>query len=131
MAVNPVAGYLAKIYMDSTEITSAANVRLSDKQNMVEITALGDSARKRYPTIQEWTLSFDLTAFDPTDSSHAALIAAKTDRTSATWKITLDSSGTHYYSGSGFIESIDITIGADDVIKASVSVQSNGAMTFT
>lgn len=129
--VSPVAGYTAKVYIGATEIGGVTNVRLSDKNKMVEITALSDTARKSYPTIQDWTLSFDLVALDLTDAGQTALITAKNNKSTSTFKVTLNGSGTHYYSGSGYVESIDISIGADDVIKASVSIQPAGAMTYT
>lgn len=128
--VTPTASYLGALKIGSTEIKGVANVRLSDKMNSVDITALDDQSRVKYPTIQDWTLTFDLVALDLTDSGQQALITAKANRTKSTFKLELDSSGTHYYSGDGYVESIDISAGADDVIKASVSVIPAGALTY-
>lgn len=130
MVLNPIKGYGAslKVGTDSTEVAGVSNVKLTNKRNMEDITALGDSAVKRYPTIQEWSLTFDLVAFDPTDTGQGVIKTAFESGSSLSIKVYLDS--THYYYGDGFVESMDISIDPKGVIKASVSVQSNGALTY-
>jgi len=128
--VTPTAAYKGALYISSTEIKGVTNVRLTDKDNTVDITALDDTARIKFPTIQDWSLSFDLVAVDRTDSGQLALFNAKANQTKSTFKLTLDASGTHYYSGDGYVESIDISASADDVIKASVSVVPAGSLTY-
>ncbi|MBT0160585.1 hypothetical protein G4O51_11455 [Candidatus Bathyarchaeota archaeon A05DMB-2] len=125
----PTAGYLGKIMIGSDTIGNTANVRLTNKKNMVDVTSLQDSAVKNFPTIQEWSLSFDLTAFDLSDSGQSALMSALTNNTKSTFKVYVDS--THYYSGDGYVESVDINVDAKDVVKASVTISPAGAMTYT
>lgn len=125
----PTAGYLGKIMIGSDTIGNTANVRLTNKKNMVDVTSLQDSAVKNFPTIQEWSLSFDLTAFDLSDSGQSALMSALTNNTKSTFNVYVDS--THYYSGDGYVESVDINVDAKDVVKASVTISPAGAMTYT
>lgn len=125
----PTAGYLGKIMIGSDTIGNTANVRLTNKKNMVDVTSLQDSAVKNFPTIQEWSLSFDLTAFDLSDSGQSALMSALTNNTKSTFNVYVDS--THYYSGDGYVEGVDINVDAKDVVKASVTISPAGAMIYT
>lgn len=127
----PIPGTVTSLKLGPTTINGATNVRISDKMNLVEITALGDAARRRYPTIQEWSITFDIPAVDFSDTSHVALFNAYYDKTVGTWRVNLNQAGTVYYSGDGYIESIDTTVNADDVVKASVTIQSSGALSLT
>lgn len=129
--VTPTAAYKGALYIGSNEIKGVTNVKLTDKDNTVDITALDDASRVKFPTIQDWSLSFDLVAVDRTDTGQSALFAAKSGQTKSLFKLTLDASGTHYYSGYGYVESIDISASADDVIKASVSIVPAGELTYT
>lgn len=129
--VTPTPGVNVRVKIGSTLIRGAANVKLSDKFNMVDITDYGSAARVRFPTLEEWTLTFDLVSLDFTDDGQAALWSAYRSSTLSTFKIELDPSGTHYFSGNGYIESIDITPNVDDVVRASVTIQSAGALSYT
>jgi hypothetical protein len=108
-------------------ILGATNVKLLSGPTRVDITSLGDDAVKRYPTIKDWSLTFDV-VYDHNDTGQADIITKTYTPASATWTIGL--SGGHTLAGIGYIESLNYSFDPKEVIRVSVTVKGSGVMAY-
>ena len=128
--ITPILATSGSIYIDGTQIGGVSNVKFGDKNIMKDITVLGDLAKKNYPTIQDWSLTFDMKTLR-TDAGQIKLRASKSAKTNLVYLVYINSS-MYYTSTGGFVESIDYTLGsAEDISESSVSIASFGVATLT
>ena len=86
---------------------------------------------------KSFSLSADgLMDFNPTDATVTEVDELTTqmyNRTAVTFDFTLatTASGDYYYSGSGFITSVEVSGGTEDAPTYSVSIEGSGALTTT
>lgn len=129
MTLAPKAATLGSVKINNIIIGGTSSVKFGDKTNMKEVTSLGDTAKMQFPTIQEWSLSFDI-IYDAADSGQTALFASKTNKTNLPYKVYV--TDVKYYScAGGYVESIEFSMDASDVSKASVTIASHDTATFT
>lgn len=114
---------------NSTIIGGVSSAKFGDKTQMKEVTSLGDSAKMQFPTIQEWSLTFDIT-YDATDAGQTALFASKANKTNLPYRVYV-TDVKYYACAGGYVESIDFTLDGADVTKASVTIASHDTATFT
>lgn len=128
--ITPILATSGSVYIDGTQIGGVSNVKFGDKNIMKDITVLGDLAKKNYPTIQDWSLTFDMKTLR-TDAGQIKLRASKSAKTNLVYIVYINSS-MYYTSTGGFVESIDYNLGsAEDISECSVSIASFGVATLT
>jgi hypothetical protein len=123
----PVSGNVT-VTWDSSTIGGATNFRLTNGPSLVDITSLGDLAVARYPTIKDWSVTFDL-VYDVTDAGQAKLVADL--YTPASHELIVNIPGSHHLTGSGWVESFDYTFDPKEVIRASVSIKGTGVLVYS
>ena len=128
--ITPILATSGSVHIDGTQIGGVSNVKFGDKNIMKDITVLGDLAKKNYPTIQEWSLSFDMKTLR-TDPGQIKLRASKSAKTNLVYIIYINGS-MYYTSEGGFVEGIDYNLaGAEDISDSSVTISSYGTATLT
>lgn len=129
--ITPIVATGVTVQIGGVAIDGIANVKFVDKNTMKDITKLGDTAKKNFPTIQEWQLSFDFVAILKSDAGQVALRAAKSAKTKPAFIVTFES-GFYYTCEGGYVESLDFNAaGADDIIKGSCSISQYGTAILT
>ena len=114
------------------------NVSISISADTIDIT---DKDSAGFRTLIGGTKSFSLSAdglmdFNPTDATVTEVDELTTQmlaRTAVTFDFTLatTASGDYFYTGSGFITSVEISGGTEDAPSYSVSIEGSGALTTT
>jgi hypothetical protein len=126
----PILATTGKVMIDGTEIIGISNVKFGDKNVMKDVTVLGDLAKKNSPTIQDWSLTFDMIA-QKSDAGQVKVRASKSAKTSKVYVVYI-SADMYYTCEGGYVETLDNTLGgAEELTKTSVTISSNGVATFT
>ena len=120
------------------KLMHSQNVSLSMNVDTIDISTK-DSAgfRDLLGGQKSFSLSADgLMDFNPTtaaDTEVDELTTQMLDRTAVTFTFTLatTATGDYYYSGSGFITSLEISAGTEDAPTYSCSIEGTGALTVT
>lgn len=97
---------------------------------VIDVTDLSSQAKEKRMGLQdEGQCTFTLN-FIPTEATHAELLAAKADRQSRKFEVTLtDASPATKYQFDGFVLSVPLTASVDGVIESSVTVEITGLVT--
>lgn len=112
---------------NSSTVGGASNLRLTNGPTLVDVTSIGNTYFARYPTIKDWSVTFDL-VYDITDAGQAAL---STDLyTPASRNLVINLPGAHTLTGAGYIESFDYSFDPKEVIRVSVSIKGTGLMSY-
>jgi len=128
--LTPILATTGSVYVDGTIIGGTKNVKFGDKNVMKDITSLGDLAKKNYPTIQDWSLSFDLFV-QKSDAGQIKLRASKSAKTKLVYLVYL-ATDIYYTCAGGYVESFDFSLGsAEDLTECSVSISSADVATLT
>ena len=113
---------------NSQTIGGASNVRLTNGPTLVDITSIGLAYLARYPTIKDWSVSFDL-VYDISDSGQAALNTSFQAATSSAFILNIPSS--NHLTGTGYIETFDYSFDPKEVIRVSVSIKGSGLLVYS
>jgi len=128
--ITPVLATAGSVYIDGTKIEGMFNVKFGDKNIMKDITSLGDLAKKNYPTIQDWSLSFDL-KLSKEDAGQIKLRASKSAKTKLVYLVYI-AADMYYTCTGGYVESIDSDLsGAEEIVKQSVTISAYDTATLT
>jgi hypothetical protein len=128
--ITPILATTGSVYVDGTLIGGVSNVKFGDKNVMKDITVLGDTAKKNYPTIQDWNLSFDIKTLK-TDAGQVKLRASKSAKTRLVYLVYLAADMLYTCEG-GYVEGIDYNLGsAEDLSEGSVTISAYGTATFS
>lgn len=128
--ITPILATTGSVYIDGTIIDGVSNVKFGDKNVMKDITSLGDLAKKNFPTIQDWNLSFDIKILK-TDGGQVKLRASKSAKTRLVYLVYLAADMLYTCAG-GYVESLEYNLsGADDISKGSVTIASYDTATFS
>jgi hypothetical protein len=99
--------------------------------NMVDTTTIGDGTKTAAPGTHEGAeFGFTLN-FDPSETSHATLLANKAAKTRMSFGITTPDTGAAVFWANGYITTLTLSGGVDSVLTASVSFKADGAYTFS
>lgn len=117
----PMLATAGMVKIDGTTITGIKNVKFGDKNVMKDITTLGDLAKKNYPTIQDWNLSFDM-EMQKTDAGQVKLRTSKSAKTKLVYLVYL-AADVYYTCAGGYVETLDYSLGsAEDLTECSVTI---------
>lgn len=120
----------AKHYSNITQLIGGTSTKISDKNNLVDVTTCGDTARARFPTIQEWSATLD-TIVNIQDGGFPQISNLQELKGVPLIAIIyLNQSSDMRFEGYCYIESADINLNPDDVIKQPVSLQGFGPLYF-
>lgn len=127
MTTVPVAvGGVVSFTYDGTSVLGCTNARLSFGPTLVDVTELGNTFMKRFPTITDWTFTTDL-VYDESDTGQGKIYTAAYALTSAQIVITI-TGGT--LTGTAYIESVDYTWDPKEVQRCTVTFKGTSALSF-
>lgn len=118
------------IYIDGTAVGSAQNHSITMNNALRNITTK-DSAgfEESLDGLVSWSCSGD-GLLDLSDSNNVTdLTALLLAGTAVTIRYTTNTSGEEYWTGSGLMESIDMTSPTEDNVSYSFSIKGTGALT--
>lgn len=126
--VTPLAvGGTSSWTYDATTVNGTSNVRITNGPSLVDVTELGDNFVNRFPTIRDWSMSFDM-VYDATDSGQGKLI---TDLyTPARKQVVFTIGGGHTLTGYVYIESVNYTFDPKEVVRASVTMKGDSLLVY-
>ena len=113
---------------DSTTVNGTSNVRITNGPSLVDVTELGDNYVNRFPTIRDWSMSFDM-VYDATDAGQAKLIVDL--YTPARKQVVFTIGDTHTLTGYVYIESVNYTFDPKEVIRASVTMKGDSLLSYS
>lgn len=94
--------------------------------SVIDVTDLASSAKEKRMGLQdEGQCTFSINLI-PTNTQHAELVTAKSDRASRRFKVVLTDSGATTYYFRGFVLSVPIAGAVDGVIESAVVVEITG-----
>ena len=129
VAATPV--YNTKWQVNGSTVGLCTSLKVPDKYTLIDITSQGDAFTRRFPTIEDWSISADVVMDIVNDVAQAAIHTAWKAKTTIVCVINMDATGTHYYTGTGYVESFDKTFDPSGVTKASIVIQCNSALVYT
>ena len=113
---------------DGTTVNGTSNVRITNGPSLVDVTELGDNFVNRFPTIRDWSMSFDM-VYDATDAGQAKLIVDL--YTPARKQVVFAIGDTHSLTGYVYIESVNYTFDPKEVIRASVTMKGDSLLSYS
>ena len=113
---------------NSQTVGGATNLRLTNGPSLVDITSIGNTYVARYPTIKDWSVTFDL-VYDATDVGQAQLIADL--YTPALHVLVVNIPTGAHLTGQAYVESFDYTFDPKEVIRVSVSIKGSGLLVLS
>jgi hypothetical protein len=125
--VTPSAVSAITMSWNSHTIGGSSNVKLANGPSLVDVTTIGLAYLARFPTIKDWSVSFDL-VYDITDAGQADLVADNFTPAARTFIVNLP--GSHTLTGTGYVESVNYTFDPKEVIRCSVSIKGNSLLVY-
>lgn len=133
MPESPFTGLTAKVTIGEasggTTIGYISGCTLSLSKDIIEILAFGMTYKEKVPAVKDWTLSMDGTAAFATGGSQKQLLDAFENGTKLTFNMYLND--TTYFSGSGYVSSLEMEAAPDDKISLSGEVAGSGGVVLT
>ena len=132
-AEKPFTGLTAKVKIGSS--TSAkvlayiSGCDLTLEKEVIEILQFGATFKEKVPAIKDWSLSMDGTVALATGGTQKELYDAFESGNALTIGIYLDD--THYFEGTGYVTSFNISAAPDDKISLTSEIAGSGATTLT
>lgn len=129
MADTPFTGLTASVKVNDSVVGYLSGVDLSLEKEIIEIISFGTTFKEKVPAISDWSASVDGTAAFTNTGTQKVLMDEFTSGDPVTIGIYLDA--TTYFSGSAYIQSLEISAAPDDKINLSCSLAGTGAVTLT
>ena len=96
---------------------------------VIDVTDLASTAKeKKMGLPDEGQITFDIN-FIPTDTQHALLRTARSNRTLTSFRITFTDSPATTWTFNAYVTSFPMTNGVDDVTKGNVTLEVTGTIT--
>lgn len=99
--------------------------------NVVDTTTIGDGTKTNTPGTHEGSEFAFTINFDPSEASHATILANKAAKTRMSFGITTPDTGSAMFWANGYCTSFSISGGIDSVLSASVTFSADSVYTFT
>lgn len=115
------------IKVSSNTVAEVRDWSLSQSAETIDDTVMGDTARTRKPSLTSATGSLNC-FWDETDTSGQVALSAGAEVTLNLYPEG-DTAGDTYLSLSAIVTSLDVSGSADGMVEASISFESNGAVT--
>jgi hypothetical protein len=117
-----------------TSFTTIANVidisGPGGSASVIDITNLASVAReKRMGLPDEGQVTFNV-QLDPDNATHQAVRDARKNRTECQFRVTLTDSTPTTLTFNGFVLNFSVSLAVDDVVKASITIEVNGAVAW-
>jgi hypothetical protein len=117
-----------------TSFTTIANVidisGPGGSASVIDITNLASVAReKRMGLPDEGQVTFNV-QLDPDNATHQAVRDARKNRTECQFRVTLTDSTPTTLIFNGFVLNFSVSLAVDDVVKASITIEVNGAVAW-
>jgi hypothetical protein len=117
-----------------TSFTTIANVidvsGPGGSASVIDITNLASVAReKRMGLPDEGQVTFNV-QLDPDNATHQAVRDARKNRTECQFRLTLTDSTPTTLTFNGFVLNFSVSLAVDDVVKASITIEVNGAVAW-
>jgi len=110
---------------DTMEEVNSWNLDLGT--DMLEDTALGDEWKTVVAGLSEWSATVEV-SWLMTDTAQVAVQNAYLNKTSVAPKLYTNAS--NYYTGTAYIESMNVGDPVGDLVTATMGLKGNGAMTY-
>ena len=124
-----IHGKNAKIQKADTKITNTTNWTLSIPGNLEDITVHSDEWMHRVTGIKDWSGSIDFVIDLTTAQTTVQNLLLRTTPAQATFSFYLNDSS--FYSGPGWVESIDLSAPADGLEEGTFNIVGEGTLTAT
>jgi hypothetical protein len=117
-----------------TSFTTIANVidvsGPGGSASVIDITNLASVAReKRMGLPDEGQVTFNV-QLDPDNATHQAVRDARKNRTECQFRLTLTDSTPTTLTFNGFVLNFSVSLAVDDVVKAAITIEVNGAVAW-
>jgi hypothetical protein len=117
------------IKVGSNVISEIRSYSLEETADVIEDTAMGDSAKTFKSSLTSFTGTVE-TYWDETDTSGQGALSVGSEVTLNFYPEGADSGDT-YYTGTAIVTGVTRTGSHDGMVEASISVQGSGALTET
>jgi len=119
---------LASISYNSQLSSAIGSVSITNQQDVIDATEIGNARRKYLPGIGSTTATCEI-YYDQGDAACAAMeTAANTNAAAQSLVITLTTNMT--YSGNAYVTEFTPTASINDIIRANVTFQFTGTVTI-
>lgn len=120
-----IKGSQGVIKAGSNTVAEVRSYSIDHNAEVVEKTAMGDSARSYVSTLTQFTASVEV-FYDDTDTAQTALDAGN----SVTLEVypNTTAGGSKYYSGTAIVTGITRTGSADGLVEATIALQGSGGL---
>ena len=133
MAETPFTGLTASVKVGATEsaevLAYISGVDLTLEKDIIEILAFGQTFKEKVPAIKDWSISVDGTVALANNGTQKQLYDAFESGDPLTIGIYLDD--TTYFTGTGYVQSFNISAAPDDKISLTSEIAGSGATTLT
>lgn len=133
MAEKPFTGLTASLKIGRTSADSilayVSGVDLTLEKDIIEILAFGMQFKEKVPAIKDWSISIDGTVAIANEGTQNQLYEAFEDAEPITVGIYLDDNT--YFTGTGYVQSFNISAAPDDKISLTSEIAGSGATTLT
>lgn len=123
------AGSEGTVKVGANAIAEIRSFSVDERADTLEDTTMGDTARTYKSSLTTWTGSVDV-YWDETDTTGQGALTIGSE-------VTLNlypegaTSGDTYMTGSAIVTGVSVSSSFDGMVEASISVQGNGALTYT
>jgi hypothetical protein len=117
---------ISSVTFNSVTVVTVQSAQMTSSRATMEVTEIGDSNAKFLYGVISTTASLEV-FFDKSD--HATMTAQMSGATAAV-AVTITWNTGESWTGSAFVNSINVTAAAGDVVKATIELQFTGAVTI-
>jgi hypothetical protein len=135
MSSNALESQGLALYIDLGDVSPTTWTQIPDVKDLnvrtgsatvIDVSDLSSTAKEKRMGLQDEGQCTFTIMFRPSDSAHAELVAAKTDRAIRDFRLVLTDTPATEYRFSGFVLSVPISAGVDAVIESSVTIEISG-----
>lgn len=121
---------VGKIQVDSNDVGEVNSATLNITIDIFEDTEIGDTWKTQLPLGKSWNLSASL-SYDPDDTAQAALRTEFISGDGALADVRMYEDDTKFFSGAGVITAFNVTKGINAADTLSITIEGNGALSYT
>lgn len=124
----------------STTTTLSTNIQIgnvvgfngpSGNANVIDVSHLGSTAKEKLIGLRdEGQIGLDC-LFSPSDTGQTKLRECRANRTQGNWAIKMTDTAITMLNGHGYCSGFAITGAVDQVVKANITIEISGAVTYS